>query len=416
MSHLAREAWLFGRSRSAVLAVLLLALCAAASIALGLAIVAKDKAAIDRMLAGQPTEIAALTGFVKEAGDGAYYGFQPTWDPPSDLAFAALGSRDIAPAMLRIRALALEGQIYENETANPELALPGRFDLAFVAVYLAPLVLIALLHDLWSGEREAGRFYTLSALPLARQRLWVPRAAVRVGGVLMALLIPFAVGTFVAGTAPPRALGFAGLIMLVIVFWAAVIVLVARRGSLSAINAASLAAIWFALTLVAPATVNLAVNAAVPVPDGAALARENREDVHAGWDRPRGVTMQRFLALYPQHSAGGTVPPTFSWKWYFAFQHLGDLHVAAESRAYRDGIGRRADLARTAGFLLPPAGLAQAMAAMAGTDVCAQLTYQERVRVYHKRLREYYYDFLFSEKGFGPADLQGVPRFDPDRG
>lgn len=416
MSHWTREAWLLGRNRAALAALVLLALCAAAAVALGIASVARDRAAIERMLAGQPTETAALKAFVEDAGYGAYYGFQPTWDPPSDLAFAALGSRDIAPAMLRIRALALEGQIYENESANPELALPGRFDLAFVVVYLAPLVLIALLHDLWSGEREAGRFHALSALPQARARLWAPRVGVRVAGVLAALLVPLAVGALLSGTSFVRGLAFAGLVALVVTFWTVVTLIVARRGTLSAVNAAALAASWFALTLVAPAAVNLAINAAVAVPDGAALARENREDVHAGWDRPREATMQRFLALYPQYAAGSALPPTFHYKWYFAFQHLGDLHVAAESQAYRDGIARRADLARAAGWVLPPAGLAQAMSALAGTDVTAQLAYQQRIRAYHTRLREYYYDFLFSEKPFGAKGIDSVPRFDPRSG
>lgn len=413
MTSLIRETWLLGRSRAAMLALALLALCAAASVALGLAGVARDRAAIERMLAGQPTEEAALAAFVEDAGSGAYYGFQPTWDPPSDLAFAALGSRDIAPALLRIRALALEGQIYENEAANPELALPGRFDLAFVAVYLAPLVLIALLHDLWSGEREAGRYHALAALPQARRRLWASRVAVRLGGVLAALLLPFAVGAVLAGTTPLRALAFAGLVVLICLLWTAITLLVARRGVRSAVNAASLAAIWFALTLVAPAAANLAINSAVPVPDGAALARENREYVHAGWDRPRDQTMRDFLKVYPQHAPGSAIPPTFHWKWYFAFQHLGDLHVAEQSRDYRQGIARRAQIAQWAGWLLPPAGLSQAMSSLAKTDVTAQLDYQMRIRAYHRRLREFYYDYLFSEKPFGPQELATVPRFDP---
>jgi ABC-2 type transport system permease protein len=413
VSDLIREAWLLWRSRAAMLALALLFVCAGAAVALGLASVARDRAAIDRMLAGQPAEERALAAFVEDAGSGAYYGFQPTWDAPSDLAFAALGNRDIAPALLRVRALALEAQIYENEAANPELALPGRFDLAFVAVYLAPLVLIALLHDLWSGEREAGRYHALAALPHARKRLWTARVLVRIGGVLAVLLLPFVVGAALAGTAPLRALGFAGLILLVVLLWTAIILVVARRGGRSAVHAASLAAIWFALTLVAPAGANLAINAAVPVPDGAALARENREHVHAGWDRPKDGTMRDFLKLYPQLAPGAAIPPTFSWKWYFAFQHLGDLHVADESRDYREGIERRATLARRTGWLLPPAGIAQAMTALARTDVAAQLDYQMRIRAYHQRLREFYYDYLFSEKPFGPDDLRRVPRFDP---
>ena len=53
------------------------------------------------------------------------------------------------------------------------------------------------------------------------------------------------------------------------------------------------------------------------------------------------------------------------------------------------------------------------MTALAGTDVAAQLDYQMRIRAYHQRLREFYYDYLFSEKPFGPDDLRRVPRFDP---
>ena len=111
MSNLAREFGFMLRSKSALLALALLAICASAAVALGLASVARDRATIDRMLAGQVAEERALAAFVEDAGSGAYYGFQPTWDAPSDLAFAALGSRDIAPALLRVRALALEAQI-----------------------------------------------------------------------------------------------------------------------------------------------------------------------------------------------------------------------------------------------------------------------------------------------------------------
>ncbi len=416
MSSMIREAWLLSRNRAALAALLLLAVCAAAAVALGMASVERDRAAIERMRAGQPAEEAAMAAFVHDPGDGAYYGFQPTWDAPSDLAFAALGGRDIAPGMLRVRAAALEGQLYENEAANPELALPGRFDLAFVAVYLAPLVLIALLHDLWSGEHEAGRLFALEATPAARWRLWAPRALVRAGGVLLALLLPFAVGAVLSGTAPVRALGFAGLLLLICGFWTGTVLLVARRSASSAVNAASLAALWFGLTLVAPAAAALGINAAVPVPDGAAMARENREEVHAGWDRPKDQTMMRFITAYPEYADRAAVPPIFSWKWYYAFQHLGDLHVAAQSRAYQGGIARRAELAHAAGWLLPPAGAAQAMAAMAGTDVRAQLAYQQRIRAYHRQLREFYYGYLFNNKPFGAADLALVPRWHPADG
>lgn len=411
IADLIREARLIGRDRRALLAVLALALFAAASLALGLATVARERAAIDRIVALQQADVEAVMRHAGDAGSAAYYTFHPTWDAPSDLAFAALGGRDIAPALLRIRALALEGQIYENEAANPELALPGRFDFAFVVVYLAPLVIFALLHDLRSGESEAGRLGLLRAQPGARRRIWGPRIALRLALVLAALLLPFAVAALCAGTAPARAFGFAGLVGLACLFWGLVAVIVGRIGLRSSVNAASLGAIWFAATLIVPATANIAINSAITVPDGAALARENREAVHAGWDKPRGETMARFLALYPAYRGTPPVGAAFHWKWYFAFQHLGDVQVMDAARAYRDGIARRERAARLLGWLLPPLGVQQALHDLAGTGVAGQLGYQDRVRAYHRQLREFYYPYLFFDRPFGPADFARAPRF-----
>lgn len=415
MTALIREARLLLRQRVALIAVLLLAAFATASVALGMASVARERAAIARVVQLQQMDERAVMGFAEDAGYAAYYTFHPTWDAPSDLAFAALGGRDIAPAILRVRALALEGQIYENEASNPELALPGRFDLAFVTIYLAPLVIFALFHDLWSGEREAGRLPMLDAQPRARRRLWLPRIGVRLALVLAALLLPFAVGAAIAGTAFPRALGFAALILVACLFWTGVALLVARRGPRSAVNAATLAAIWFGATLVVPAASNIAINAAIAVPDGAALARENREDVHAGWDRPKAETMRRFLALYPQYRNSPPPGIAFHWKWYFAFQHLGDLHVAELSRAWREGVARREHAAAWLGRALPPIGLQRAMHDLAGTGVTAQLAYQTRVRAFHDRLREFYYPYMFADRPFGREDFSKAPGFEAAR-
>jgi len=96
----------------------------------------QDVAAVAKQYAGEP-----------DAGNAAYFTFYNTWDAPSNTAFLALGMRDVAPYVLRVRALGLQSQIHEGETFNPELALPGRFDFAFVLIYLAPLFAIALLHN-----------------------------------------------------------------------------------------------------------------------------------------------------------------------------------------------------------------------------------------------------------------------------
>jgi len=197
------EARLLLRSRMAVIALLLLAVLSTAAVAAGMAEIARQRAAIGAIAAAQAEDVAAIARYVdreKDGGSAAYYTFHPTWDSPAPLAFAAIGMRDVAPYILRVRALGLEAQIYDGDTFNPELALPGRFDFAFVLVFLAPLFAIALFHDLKSGEREAGRARMLDAMPGAA-RLWLRRGLVRFALLLVALTVPFVVGAVLSGVA-----------------------------------------------------------------------------------------------------------------------------------------------------------------------------------------------------------------------
>ena len=414
MSALLREASFLLRSGTALAAFLLLAALTSVSVAIGLRDVAVQEAAIERMIALQADDALAVKKHAgNDAGAAAYYRFHATWDAPAPLAFAALGQRDVSPTMLRVRALALEAQIYESEAGNPELALPGRFDFAFVLIYLAPLVLIALLHDLWSSEREAGRLASLQAMPFARWRVWSARALVRSALVAVALLIPFLVGATSRSASATEIAQSVGLILALVVFWTAAALIVAARGARSAANAATLAALWFALTLIAPAAANLAINAATPIPQGAALVRENREAVHDAWDLDRNATLTRFYQSHPEWAGSVPVGIAFDWKWYYAFQQLGDERVATMSRAYRAGVALRERRAGLVSWALPPIAIQRGLHRLANTDVSAQLAYQDRVRAFHDRLRRFYYPYLFDGTPFTPAQFDTAPEYAP---
>lgn len=42
-----------------------------------------------------------------------------------------------------------------------------------------------------------------------------------------------------------------------------------------------------------------------------------------------------------------------------------------------------------------------------------QLTYQDRIRDFHRQLRVFYYGYLFTDRPFGSEDFGGMPKFDP---
>jgi ABC-2 type transport system permease protein len=407
------ELRLFLRQRIAIPALLLMLLLSAASVWAGLSEVARQNAVIDRIQPQQAQDQAAVAGHAlrdKDPGNAAYYTFHATWDRPSPLAFAALGQRDIAPYVLRVRALALESQIHESENYNAELALPGRFDWAFVLTFLAPLVLIVLLHDLFSAEREAGRLRVLRVMAQARRGWWLRRVILRGGLVFAAVIAPLLAGGLVAGTGI-SILAVIAIAALYIAFWALLCLCVSRLKLGSIANAATLAATWLVLTLVLPALALLAINSAIPVRQGVELTLAQREAVHGGWDRAKEETMQAFLRQYPQYRATKPVEGGFHWKWYYAFQHLGDLSVADQTGSYRAGLEARDTWTRRLAVILPPLATQVTIHRLGETDLAAQLAYQDRIRTYHRQLREFYYPYIFDERAFGPAEFNAFPKW-----
>lgn len=402
------------RARLTVIALSLLGVLTVAAVVAGSVEVSRQHQAIAAIPSAQTEDIGAVADYVdrsKDAGSAAYYSFHPTWDAPAPLAFAALGMRDVAPYILRVRALGLEAQIYDGDVFNPELALPGRFDFAFVLVFLAPLFVIALFHDLRSGEREAGRLRTLEALPRGGARLMRRRTLLRFGLLWLALAVPFLVGAEVFGVGAVPILIVLAAVAAYLLFWIAVAALVGRLRWTSVANAATLAAVWLVLVLVLPTLANVAINRAIPVNQGAEIALAQREAVNGAWDIPREATMRRFYAKHPQWADSPPLGVAFHYKWYLAFHQNGDESVADRVRAYRAGLERRDATARALGWVLPSVGMQALLTRLAETDLTAQLAYQDRIRAFHKRLRTFYYGYLFRDRPFGKADFGRVPKF-----
>ena len=415
MSRLAHEWRLLARSRLALGALLLLAGLSALAVLMGSREVARQQQTIERLQVLQAQDLAAHRskhGHRNDAGSAAYYTFHGTWDPPSQAAFLALGLRDAAPYALRVRALALQAQLHEGERFNPELAQSGRFDFAFVLVYLAPLFLIALLHDLVSGERRAGRLGLLLALPGAGRGLWLRRAGLRSVAVFVCLILPVLLAGCALGTPGVVLVGASLISAAYLAFWTGVALLVATRRGSAAAHATALMGCWAVLTLLLPALANAVLTRALPVRQGVELMLAQRQAVHGAWDEAREQTMARFFLTHPQWRETAPLPAGFHWKWYFAFQQLGDERVAPSVAAYREGLLARQRWTMRLGGVLPGIGAQAALARLADTDLQAQLAYQDAIAAFHAELRQHVYPYLFDGRPFGAADFDAQPRFE----
>ena len=311
----------------------------------------------------------------------------------------------------RVRMLALEGQIHERDAGHPVLALIGRFDFAFLVAFVLPLVLIVLLHDLRASERVAGRHDLLVATAGQATGVWHLRAALRASGVFVCAAVPLLVAGSLAGTAVSTLLAASALLLVYLLFWTAVCASLATWRQTGEVILAALVALWILLGVITPAAGRMGIDRAVPVPSGADIIMTQREAVNDAWDLPKATTMTAFVEHHPQWTADTAVVRPFEWKWYYAFQQVGDQKAHALSAAYTAGRRERDRLAGWLAFIAPPVRLERSLQALARTDVRVSLAYEARVRGFHAALRAFYYPRLFRGEVFDPAALEALPGF-----
>ena len=157
LNSLTREFRFLRKDRGAIFWLALAFMLSVIAISFGISEVREQRTTIATLVQEDAADRANALSTQTDWGGAAYYAFHLTYEPPSDFAFAAMGQRDTSPWKHRIKMLALEGQIHEADTRNADFGLVGRFDFAFLAAAVAPLLLILLLYDLRASERTARR-------------------------------------------------------------------------------------------------------------------------------------------------------------------------------------------------------------------------------------------------------------------
>ena len=421
-TDLKREVGFIFGHRQIQLTLLVVFLLSTVSLWSGYAEMQEQQATIERLLEKDKIEREAVVAHQSNYGMVAYYSFHLTYAPPSPLAFAAVGERDVFPWKHRIRMLALEGQIYESDTDNPELAFLGRFDFAFVTSVLLPLFIILLLYDLQAKEREARRFDLLNVTARNVHAIWTARVIVTLAPLALVTLVPFVVFGVINGATLSSILTVSAVVIANIAIWSAIVLAIGtakRFATFSATHLASLMlGVWLVTTVVVPVTGHTVINAVVETPEGGDIVLTQREAVNSAWDRPVEATWSAFIATHPQWANYTTFDPkrdsSFNWKWYYAFQQVGDQAASELSKKYQAATLKKDRIASYVALLSPSLLTQRLLSSAAETNVKAMVGYENDVRAFHKALREFYYYHLFKEPRFSRESFTALPQFTPN--
>lgn len=108
---------------------------------------------------------------------------------------------------------AKETMLAASEIENPHRLLTGRFDLAFVLIYLYPLLILALAYNLLSIENEQGTLVLTLSQPVSVRTLVAAKVALRCGVFLAAVALMTAVAMVASGVTIAAPGAFSRLLM-----------------------------------------------------------------------------------------------------------------------------------------------------------------------------------------------------------
>lgn len=293
------------------------------------------------------------------------------------------------------------------DVGSPAVRAAGRFDLAFVIVFLLPLVILAAAYDLWSRERERGVAAMVLSQPVAIEPLIAMKVLARgLVVVLPSTVIILAVAVW-AGAREP--IGIAALTLIVLAyggFWLAVAVIisfVARRSTEAAIAAG---AVWLFVVVMAPSLSLAAVDLVLPAPSDMRFSTDLKARTDAITKRQRRY---REANPAPVRTLAPRIPD--SLRGYYADLVALDGEISPMIVAHREAKDARRHVLDTVRFFLPSVAVQDALDRIAGSDADRALAFETQARAAQRELRLLYKSYLDRDTPITPAEYDKVPGF-----
>lgn len=335
--------------------------------------------------------------------------------PPAPLAPLAIGQSDLLPYYFRVSTDARENIVAATEIENPQRLLVGRFDLAFVLIYLYPLLILALAYNMLSSEKEQGTLALALSQPVSLRTLVAGKVTVR-ALLLVGLVVLFSVPALLAGGADLQAPGAAVRVLLWVTvvagygaFWFALAVLVASRDQSSATNATILASLWLALVVLLPSLFNLAVTSAYPVPSRVEMVQAMREASDAA-NEGGSKLLARYYEDHPELASGGAEQAMTDFNVVrVAVNDEVERRVRPVIERYETQVASQQQAIDRLRFFSPAVLVQDALNDIAGSGVARHRHFMAQVNRYHQTWRAYFTPLIFQKARLTAFDQ--VPRF-----
>ena len=329
---------------------------------------------------------------------------------PAPAAALAVGRGDLDPFATRVTMLTTRHKLFSQwQLANPLTLLAGRFDLAFLIVYLFPLLIIALTYNALSTEREQGTLVMVLAQPVRLRAVLAAKIGVRGLAVLaVAALVTGAASLFVVELGVPGAwsalAAWLAATILYGAFWCGLSLFVNATGRSSATNAVALITAWVALVIVAPVLLNLGVAAVHPLPSRLALLQSTRA-IDNETSRAATKLLDRFYNDHPELMPAAD--RAHFLRTAYAVRQEQERRLLPEVQAYERQLRAQQAAIDRWRFASPAVLTSETLSRISGNDRLRFLAWQDAVRAFVVEWRR----SLLADYYLGRAVTRALPQF-----
>jgi len=305
----------------------------------------------------------------------------------------------------------------EEKVNNPEQLLSGNFDVAFLFIYLLPLIAICLSYNLLSQEKEQGTLSLLlmqhgSITPVLLIRLLV-RYLILVAGILVISVAGILIAPAGNSSSWRELPAWLGVCSAYIAFWVSLIWFILSWNASAAVNLISMLATWLLLLIVIPAGCRFMANQSY-TDQTAGNASLQREIAWETWELPQKQLLDSFYTAYPQYRNQraydtGATSSRRAMAYYELvarrMQRVIDIQAAAQQENVQ---------AVRASFYYNPAVYAQALLnSIARTDVEDYDRFREQADVFRSKWKHFFYQLHFNDQLFTAATYKALPDYSP---
>lgn len=341
-----------------------------------------------------------------------YYTRPMIWKMPHPLQALTIGQSDNQPFYYNLWVYNNAYNTKQVELRNPAKLLSGNFDLAFVIIYLLPLLVIAFCYNVLSADREAGISGLLSIQGLTTHRIVSGRLLFR--GILaygLILLLSIAGFAFNGIYDACSILCWLGISLLYLVFWMTLMYMVVSVRKSSSITALMLVSCWVTFLLVIPSLINNLQRT-----DDAGriqIADADREFSNRLWEMDKKVLIDTLLQVRPDWRKF-SIKDTNKVR-SIAYSYLDMLNMNSVGRRIDESALKEQQRLKKFNFVNPAFSAQLLFNRLAGSEIENFVAFRKDASDYQLQRSEIINDFRLSDKIFGLADYQKYPVFTQNR-